>query len=877
LTTRNLDALFAPKSITLVGATNRPGSVGAVLVRNLVGAGFNGDLSAVNPHGDAIASFATFKSVDLLPEPVDLAIIATPAATVPAIIQVLAKKGCKAAVVISAGLSGAPLRQQMLDAAKPSLLRIIGPNCLGFISPHLGINASFAQLTPKAGGLALVAQSGAVTTAALDWASDRGFGFSRVVTLGDMIDVDFGDVLDYLALDQETSAILLYVESITHARKFMSAARAAARIKPVVVIKAGRSAAGAKAAYSHTGALAGSDLVYDAVFRRAGMLRVGELREMFDAVSTLTAGLKVAGDRLLILTNGGGAGVMATDALAAGGGRLAILDPETIAALDGRLPNTWSRGNPIDIIGDAPPSRYAQALEVIGGASSADAILVLNCPTALSAGVDAARAVIDTVAALPASKPLLTCWLGDTAAREGRQAFSANGIPGYETPEEAVRAFMHLADHHRNQALLSETPPASGLAPDRKAVESIFAKVIADRRNALTEFETKAVLRAYGIPTLESHIALDPADAAKIAESLQGPFALKIRSPQVTHKSDVGGVALGLLTPAAVEAAAQVMLAQVATAVPGARLEGFTLQQMVVRPHAHELIAGIAADGVFGPVILLGAGGVEVEVLADRTMGLPPLNRPLANDMIRRTRVAKQLTAFRDHPAADLEAVADVLVRLSWLSLDFPMVAELDINPLIADEAGVVALDARMRIGSALAEPAIRPYPANLEHQVILAGEPLTIRAILPEDENGLIDLVRLSSHEDVRFRFRGSVRELPHAWAARLSQIDYDREMALVALAGASVLGVARLAADPEGEAAEFALLVRSDHHRRGIGTLLMTDLLAYARSRNLKRMWGDVMWSNTTMIKLMKGLGFHHEPGDSAELVRVTIQLGS
>ena len=874
MSTRNLDALFEARSIVLVGASNRSGSVGEVLARNMLEAGFGGPLFAVNPHDAAILSIPTYKSVAELPVAPDLAIIATPSATVPGLIRELVDKGCRAAVVITAGLSAEPLKQQMLDAARSGLLRIVGPNCLGFLSPELGINASFAHLTPKRGGLALVAQSGAVTTAALDWASGRGFGFSRVVTLGDMADVDFGDVLDYLALDPATTAILLYVESITKARKFMSAARIAARLKPVVVVKAGRSAAGAKAAYSHTGALAGSDLVYDAAFRRAGMLRVGELREMFDAVATLSAGLRVRGDRLAVLTNGGGAGVMAADALDAAGGRLAILDASSVTALSVHLPSTWSHANPVDIIGDAPPERYARALEILFETPGSDAILVLNCPTALASGDEAARVVTAAVRKHRDEPPILTCWLGDPAARPARTLLTQAGIPTYETPEEAVRAFMHLADHHRNQTLLSQTPPASDGPPDRTAAAVVFALAESEGREFLTEPEAKAIFKAYGIPVLESRAASDPADAAIAAGELAGPYALKILSRDITHKTDVGGVVLNLQTSRDVEAAAQTMLARVAAAAPEARLDGFIVQSMAIRPLARELIVGVAADPVFGPVILFGWGGVEVEVLADRTMGFPPLNRMLALDMISRTRVAKRLAAFRDRPAADLDAVADVLVRLASLALDFPTLAELDINPLLADDRGVLALDARVRLGAAGAQPAIRPYPDDIAHAVVIGGQDLLIRPILPQDEPGLIDLVARSTPEDLRFRFRAGLRELPHAWAARLSQIDYDREMALVAVADGSILGVARLAGDPEGENAEFALFVRSDRQNLGLGRLLLADLLDVARRRGIRRVWGEVMAGNRNMLELTEAMGLHREPSGDRDLVRVAVR---
>lgn len=874
MSTRNLEPLLSPRSIALIGASNRTGRVGQVLAHNLASAGFAGQIYAVNPHASKILSLPTFSSTAELPSDVDLAVVATPPETVPAILSDLGRTGCRAAVVITAGLSHPPLRQQMLDAARPNLMRIVGPNCLGVMSPHEGVNASFSHLMPSPGGLALVAQSGAVVTAALDWAAGRGFGFSRVFTLGEMADVDFGDVLDVLAVDSRTSAILLYVEAITQARKFMSAARAAGRLKPVVVVKAGRSAAGAKAAFSHTGALAGADQVYDAAFRRAGLLRVADLREMFDAVSTLSSGLKVAGDRLLVLTNGGGAGVMATDALEAAGGRLASLSSDTIATLDGRLPPTWSHGNPIDIIGDAPPSRYQAALEVALEAPDVDAILVLNCPTALASSLEAAKATVSAISDKRVRREVLTCWLGDPAARSSRELFRQAGAPSYETPEEAVRAFMHLANHRRNTSMLSETPPKVEGGVDRSAAMSLIQAALTEGRSALSEPEVKAVLAAYQIPVLESRAATSAEEAKAVAEALPGPYAVKILSPDISHKSDVGGVALNLATPEDVAAEVGRMFTRVRAHAPEAHISGVAVQPMVVRPQARELIAGLTNDPTFGPAILFGWGGVEVEVLADTVMGLPPLNRPLALDMISRTRVARRLSAFRDRSAADIAAVADVLVNLGQLALDFPEIAELDINPLLADSAGVLAVDARIRLDKPRAPPAIRPYPAELVQKAEIAGLDLLVRPIRPDDEAALTDLIVQSSAEDVHLRFHAALHGLPHTLASRLSQIDYDREMALVAEHQGSVVSVARLAADPDGETAEFALFVRNDLQMHGLGGYMLGKLLDYARSRNIRTVWGSVMAQNHKMLTLAHELGFS-EGGRSEDALRISLDL--
>ena len=865
MTTRNLEALFAPSAIALIGASNQAGSIGAVLARNLMESGFAGPVLAVNPHERAIRSMLSYRSLSELPVAPDLAVIATPPPTVPGIAAELAARGCRVAVIITAGFGeagggGADLRQQILDAARPHLMRIVGPNCLGVISPAEGINASFAQLTPKPGQLALVAQSGAITTAALDWADARGYGFSRIVTLGDMADVDFGDMLDFLALDEATRGVLLYAETITEARKFMSAARAAGRTKPVAVIKAGRSAAGAKAALSHTGALAGADAVYDAAFRRAGLLRVFELRELFDAVTTLSSGMKVRGERLAILSNGGGAGVLAADALDTRGGQVAELAPETVAALNKALPPAWSKGDPVDIIGDAGPERYEVALTALLADPNADAVLAINCPTAVTDSAAAAEAVLKVIAAHKPRPAVLTSWLGETAAAAARARFAAAHVPTHETPDEAVRAFIHLADHARNQRLLVQVPALKqGAEPDRAAADAVIAKALAEGRELLNDIEAKAVLAAYGVPVLATETAATPTEAAAAAQRIGGLVALKILSPDITHKSDVGGVALEL-APDAVEAAGEAMLTRVRHAAPNAKLTGFMVQAMANRPGAHELIAGLATDPAFGPIVLFGAGGVAVEVLADRAVGLPPLNEHLARDMISRTRISKLLAGYRDRPAADEGAVVEVLVRLARLAVDLPAVAELDINPLLADETGVLALDARIRVASgARPKPAIRPYPAELARPLELGGETLQLRPIRPEDAPGLADIVALSDAEDVRLRFRGGLRRLPESWAARLSQIDYDREMALAAVdAGGDILGVARLAGDPQGETAEFALLVRSDHQRRGLGRTLMDALIAYAKRRGYRELWGTITADNTRMLDLATDLGF-------------------
>jgi acetyltransferase len=874
MTTRNLDALFQPKSIALVGASNAPGSVGQVLSRNLLESGFSGPVLPVSLSARAIRSSIAYQTVAELPMTPDLAVVATPAHAVQRVISDLAQRSCRAAIVVSAGIDGAA-RQTMLETARPSLMRILGPNCLGFISPRRGINASFAHLFPSPGSLALVSQSGAIAAAAIDWAHARGVGFSHVLTIGDAADVDFGDLLDYLALDHETHGILLYVESITDARKFMTAGRIASRTKPVVVVKAGRSAGGAKAAFTHSGALAGSDLVYEAAFRRAGMLRVGGLRELFDAVSNLGVGLRVYGDRLAILTNGGGAGVMAVDALEARNGRLAELSEETLKKLAAAAPAHWSGSNPVDILGDAHAPLYGKALEILLEDRGADAVLVMNCPTAVEDSTAAADAVVETLKAKRYHRPVLSAWLGQTAVAEGRRRLAAVGVPAHETPDEAVRAFMHLVNHRKNQEALIRTPAGLPGEPDLDAARAVIATARADGRLTLTDPEARALLRAYGVPVLESREVTTPEAAAEAAAELNAPVALKILSPDISHKSDLGGVALGLNGADEIVAEGRAMLQRVGKAKPEARLEGFVVEPMLLRPQAQELLVGVAQDPLFGPIIMFGAGGVSVEVIADRVVGLPPLDDVLARDMISRTRISHLLDGYRDHGPVDLEAVVNVITRLSQLAVGEPEVAELDINPLLADASGVIVLDARVRLqpeGAGRPRMAILPYPRNLRREVQIAGENVLVRAIRPQDGPAIAAMVEASSAEDVRLRFRSGFRTLPPGWPERLSQIDYDREMALVAIgADRQILGVSRLAGDPQGETAEFALMVRTDQQHKGLGRLLLNAILEYGAAQGLREIWGDVARENAPMLATAKNLGFVRTPADDFSRVKI------
>jgi acetyltransferase len=807
-----------------------------------------------------------------LPEVPELAVICTPAATVPGLIAELGAAGTRAAVVLTAGLDPTQ-RQAMLDAARPYLLRILGPNCIGMLVPHRALNASFAHAAALPGELAFITQSGALLTAMLDWSRSRGIGFSHMVSLGEHADVDFGDLLDYLATDVQTRAILLYIESIDAARKFMSAARSAARNKPVIVIKSGRSARGQRAAASHTGAMAGSDIVYDAAIARAGMLRVDTLQELFLAAEALTRFRANRGDQLAILTNGGGAGVMAADFAAQLGVTLCELQPATIAALDAHLPGNWSRANPVDIIGDAPAERYVQALEALNADPNAGAVLFIHAPVAIVSSADIATALAPLASQNPPR--VMGCWLGAEAVAQARQIFQQAGIAGYDTPEEAVRAFGMLTTYRRNQAQLIEAAPArpaGAPAPDVATVRTLVKQVLDSGREMLSEAEAKQVLAAYAIPTVATRVVgPEPAQAVAAAQAIGFPVVLKIQSPQLSHKSDLGGVALNLDTPQAVERAAQDMLVRIAALRPDARLEGFSVQAMVRRPRAQELIVGASIDRVFGPVILFGQGGTAVEVLADRAVALPPLNQPLARALIERTRVARLLHGFRDTPPADLAGVQAVLIAVSQLLADVPELAELDINPLIVDAQGAIALDARIRLSAAAPAGAenfaIRPYPSQLVETLDWRGRQVTLRPIRPEDEAQHLEFLTHLDPEDLRLRVFYTRRHFERSELARLTQIDYAREMAFVATAigpdgQEQTLGVARAIADPDNVDAEFGVIVRSELKGEGLGELLMGKLIRTLREQGTQFIVGSVLGENERMRELARDLGFSDVP---------------
>jgi len=893
MTVRNLNFLFQPKTVALVGASERPGSIGLHVAGNLLRAGFSGEIGFVNPRRSSVLGRPCYASAEDLPFVPQLGVVATPPHAVPGVIAGLGRKGCRAAVVITAGVTGS-LAQEMREAARPHLLRIVGPNCLGIQVPALKLDASFAQTFAKRGDIALVSQSGAIATAMLDWAAVEGVGFSHVVSIGDAADVDLGDMLDYLAGEVTSRAVFLYIEGVTQAAKFMSAARRCSRVKPVIAIKAGRHPEGAKAALSHTGALAGSDNVYSAALRRAGILRVVDLDEMFESAEVIARVKRVGGSRLTIVTNGGGAGVLAADTLADLRGSLAPLEQKTLDALDAALPPTWSHGNPIDIIGDAGPDRYSAAVKAAMQDGNTDAVLVMNVPTALASSAEAAKATVDAVKAerqLGVTKPVLATWLARSTAETVKPLFREAKIPDFATPSAAIRGITQVARYGAAQAELMQTPPAlpADMQFDFEAVEASIQRTLHEGRNFMTEPESKAVLEAYGIPTVPTRVAATPEEASKSASGLLRAYpsvVVKILSPDITHKSDIGGVRLDLTSPEEVEKVTRRMLSDIRALRPDAVLKGVTVQPMVRRSDAYELILGITTDSTFGPVILFGAGGTGVEAIGDTAMALTPLDLKLAKDLIEATRIYKLLKGFRDMPAVDLDGLALCLVKLSSLAVQHRAIRALDINPLLADGKGMIALDARIEVEdpatSPVIPPAIRPYPVQWEtKERLLNGQEVFIRPIRPDDERFYTHFMSLMTPEDIRLRLLMPVREFSHQFLARMTQIDYAREMAFVALRTQAngepeMLGVARFFADPDYEKAEYAVWARSDLKGIGLGWVLMRHLIRYAKSEGLKTLYGTVLKENTTMAQMCGELGFEvkRDPDDPM-LYAVTLDL--
>ncbi|MBL1140689.1 MAG: bifunctional acetate--CoA ligase family protein/GNAT family N-acetyltransferase [Proteobacteria bacterium] len=885
----NLKKLFKPESVALIGASEKPGSLGNVVMKNLISGGFSGPILPVNPKYKFVNGVLAYQDIKSLPVVPDLAVICTPAITIPDLIKELGERGTRAAVVLSAGfhesIDGESLQQRMLDAAKPYDLRILGPNCVGLLIPSIGLNASFAHTNSLKGNLAFVSQSGALCTTILDWAKSKGIGFSYFISLGDNADIDFGDLLDYLGSDQSTHGVVLYMESVKLARKFMSAARATSRNLPVIVIKSGRVAEGAKAATSHTGALSGSDDVFDAAIRRAGMLRVYTINNIFDAVETLARARPIKGNRLTILTNGGGPGVLATDHLITSGGRIAELSPETIEELNTFLPPTWSKANPVDIIGDGDADRYLNALKVLIKDPNHDAILVMLVPVAVINNKEVAIAVANEIN--QTKKPILTCWMGEDGVAEAREIFEQEGIPSFDTPYSAIQAFMQIVEYGCNKESLMETPPSITEGFDqgqaKASTQKIIKSVLQDKRNVLTEPEAKNILAAYGIPIVETKIAYNVDDALNAADDLGYPVVLKILSSDITHKSDVGGVLVGIDSGQTLQLAAEGMLARIKKLLPAANIDGFTVQKMVARGDSYELIIGVATDPIFGPAILFGHGGVSVEVINDKAVALPPINIKLAEDLISRTRISKLLSGYRGIPAANLEEVKLTLVKISQLIIDNPEIIELDINPLFADSKGVVALDARIKIKATNLTGSerlvIRPYPKELEERIILNnGQEVVLRPIRPEDESAHHEFLSKTDPQDIYFRFFKAANNFSHQFLARFTQIDYDREMAFIAKTTdhkLETLGVIRAISDSDNNEAEIAIIIRSDIHKNGLGKKLMEKLISYCRKRGTKRLTGQLLPENHAMLRLVRKFHFETQLEPESNIIYFSLEL--
>ncbi|GLR85394.1 bifunctional acetate--CoA ligase family protein/GNAT family N-acetyltransferase [Bradyrhizobium iriomotense] len=883
MSTYRLKNLLSPRSVAIVGASPRRVSVGRAVLENIRKARFEGELGLVNARYAEIAGVPAVGSLDKLPFVPELVAITAPASEVPGIIEQAGRRGSAGALIVTAGLGHGPgsLEEAALVAAQRYGMRLIGPNCLGIMMPGVSLNASFSAHMPGAGSLALISQSGAIAAGMVDWAAQRGVGFSGIVSIGDQLDVDIADLLDYFALDHKTRAILLYIEAVKDARKFMSAARAAARVKPVVVVKSGRMAQGARAAATHTGALAGADAVYDAAFRRAGILRVSDLRELFDCAETLGRVESPSGKRLAILTNGGGIGVLAVDRLVELGGIPAPMTPETRQNLDAVLPPTWSGANPVDIVGDADASRYAAALEVLLADPGNDAVLVLNVQTAIASASEIATTVTELVTKYREqhrswAKPVLAAWVG--ADQTIVDTLSRAGIPNYPTEDDAVRGFMHLVRHRELVEEITQVPPAmpDAFAPDVEAARQIVRAAIADGRKWLEPVEIKRLLEAYDITMVPTYAAADVEQAVTYAREIFARGAtvvLKILSRDIVHKSDVGGVVLNLTTPEAVRAAAANILARARKLRPEARISGVIVQAMVVKAKARELILGLADDPTFGTVVVFGRGGTAVEIINDKALALPPLDLQLARDLIELTRVSRLLRAYRDVPAVKQDAVAMVLVKLAQMSADIPEIRELDINPLLADETGVTAVDARVAVGAPQRKfkgtgPgnfAVRAYPSQWErHLELKEGWRICVRPMRPEDEPTIHEFLKHVTPHDLRLRFFAPMKEFTHQFIARLTQLDYARAMAFIAFdeATGEMVGAVRIHSDSIYENGEYAILLRSDLKGRGLGWALMQLIIEYARSEGLKVISGDVLQENILMLDMCRQLGFEVKP---------------
>lgn len=893
-----LDAFFRPRAVAVIGATERPGSVGRTLFWNLLSNPFGGTVYPVNPRRANVLGVKAFPSVSDLPERPDLAVIAIPAPAVPGVVRECAENGVRAAIIISAGFrevgpEGRELERQILETARAARMRIIGPNCLGVMYPPRGLNATFAHTMALPGSVGFISQSGALCTAILDWSLRENVGFSAFVSVGSMLDVGWGDLIDYLGDDPQTKAILIYMESVGDARSFMSAAREVALTKPIIVIKAGRTEAAARAAASHTGTLAGSDAVLDAAFRRCGVLRVDAIAELFYMAEALGKQPRPRGKRLTIVTNAGGPAVLATDALVAGGGELAPLSPETKAALNSFLPPHWSHGNPVDVLGDADPERYGRAVEVVLRDPTTDALLVILTPQAMTHPTHTAERIRSLI--VGHNKPVLASWMGGHAVAAGERLLNQAKIPTYRYPDMAVKVFNYMWRYSDNLRALYETPQLveddlDRLLSARDEVNKIVQEILDEGRTIATEFEAKRILELYEIPTVPTRVATSPDEAVAAAEELGYPCVVKLHSKTITHKTDVGGVLLNLKSPDEVREAYETIRQRVTEKAGAEAFDGVTVQPMVTLD-GYELIVGSSTDDQFGPVLLFGSGGQLVEVYKDSALGLPPLTTTLARRMMERTRIYEALKGVRGRPPINLNELERILVLFSYLVIHHPRIKEIDINPLLASPDRLVALDARIILhepsveDSALPRPAIRPYPVQYIRRITLRdGTPVQIRPIRPEDEPLIVEFHYMLSEETVYLRYFQALKldqRIAHDRLVRICFVDYDRQIALVAVHKApdsnkpQIIAVGRLTKIVGTDEAEFALIVADKFQRKGLGTTLLQLLLEVARDEGVKVVSADVLSRNTGMRRICEKLGFHIENTDDPDVLHVWISL--
>jgi len=872
----SLNKLLKPTSIAVIGASKQPFRSGEIVMKNLLQGGFQGAILPVTPKYKSVCGVLSYSRIVDLPIVPDLAILCTHASRNIELFQQIAEKGIGAVVVLSSDMyieqeSGQTIEQECMAIAKRHNIRVLGPNSLGIMLPWQNINASFSPVTASRGKIAFVSQSAAVCTTVLDWANDKDIGFSAFISIGNASDIDFAELLDYLCTDSKTDAILLYVDSIKDARQFMSAARAASRNRRILVLKSGRTLEGQKAALLHSGAKPSLDVIYDAAIRRSGMLRVNNTHELFAAVETLTHSVPLRGERLAIITNGGGPAIMAVDTLLQRGGKLASLSEATIEQLNHHLPKCWSCSNPVDMIGDADSTRYVNTINTLLDGDDCDALLIMHSPSAISHSTQTAQAIVDCIKKHPRHRHfnILTNWSGEHTTREARSLFTHAGIPTYRTPESAVVAFMHLVEYRRNQKQLMETPVSVGQIDVEEAVEAKawINKQLSNGSVTLDTHQNAPFLKHYGFTVLPTWIASDVSEAVHIAEDIGYPVAVKLRSPDIAHKSDVHGVVLNLRNSTEVAAAAQAILDQVALTYPAARVHGLLVQAMANRAGGQEIRVKVHSDPIFGPVIMLGQGGSEWNEALDASVAIPPLNTTLARYLIVRSVRSGKLRPQQLPNPMNIDGLSDFLVRISQLIIDCPEITELDIHPVLANGNEFTILDADLKLDPYQGNPhsrlAIRPYPVEFEQSVVLKdGSDMKLRPILPEDEPLHADFISQVSKEDLYKRFFSDVGEFNHEALANLTQIDYDREMAFVATqiiqGQETIIGVARALADSENVDAEFAVLIRSDLKGLGLGRALMEKIIDYCKQRGTKQLSGMTMPTNRGMLMLAQKLGF-------------------